>query len=75
MIHVEAGEGGMTLEQVNYIFVHEQQVFLINQQQFTGNINSMSNTEELFHSQARKHADKTSDLYLKNNIFLNSKIL
>lgn len=33
MIHVEAGEGGMTLEQVNYIFVHEQQVFLINQQQ------------------------------------------
>lgn len=73
MIHVEVGEGGMTLEQVNYIFVHEQQVFLINQQQFTGDINSMSNTEELFHSQARKHADKT--VYLKNNIFLNSKIL
>lgn len=54
MIYVEVGGGGRTSEQVNYIFVHEQQVFLINQPQCTGNINSMSSTEELFHSQARK---------------------
>ena len=29
-------------QELNYIFVHEQQVFLTSQQQFTGNINSMS---------------------------------